>query len=432
MRISAFLPLGRVAVLLAGAMVLGSCEKDEAFFTLVGPGNGSIDVVVEGTPAGATVRLTGDGVDETEVVDEVPRVFTGLRYGTYQVTVTPPAGYSCDPLTQTVLINAANPDAEVTFDCLAPFGRFRLSTSGLGGGVFLDASLTGPANRTGQLSSDALEFNDLPIGNYNWTISQAIGWNCLPASGAFTLVAEQLVTAQLDCDATEGGLSVTVTGATANVAYSGPETGGASVGATPTSFGALTPGLYTLSITNPVGFTCLPVSQQATVTAGNTTGVAFACTPQAQPAFLSYDFTTMPLGSVPAGTYTVGLRDGGVQVATTSVYTIGTQTFSGNGPVRLGAGFSSGYGMNYGGVQVFGQLYSVTKLDYCILNATLDAGHPVTINHRDTGGALLGSNLITMSPFCGTVVVPVGSTRSEFIAPTDRFFDFNLVNIRRD
>jgi hypothetical protein len=166
-----------------------------------------------------------------------------------------------------------------------------------------------------------------------------------------------------------------------------------------------------------------------TVTAGNVTSVVFNCTPVAQPSFLRYDFSTIPAGAVASGTYPVNLFDNGTQVTSTTIYTIGTQTFSGAGPSRLGAGFGSGYGMVYSGLSVFGSPYVVTKFEYCILNATLDAGHPVTLNHRDAGGALLGSNVVTTSPFCGTVTLPAGSARTEIIAPADRFFDFNMVRI---
>jgi len=268
---------------LAALVLVGSCdEKDSDFFTTtVGDGGGTLGLRVNGTPAGATVTVTRNGSSVfSDVVSTTSRILEGLTFGTYQVTVTPPAGYDCGTETVSVTINDATPDPDVEFNCAPPVGSFQLGVTGLGSGLSLAMTLDGPVDRTGQLGLAGLTFSDLPLGDYNWNLQARVDYTCAPLGGAFTLnTGGQQATAQVGCTPVDGSLQVAVSGATANVSYTGPETGGGPVGSTPVVFPGLTPGTYVVSIVNPTGFTCGTNNQQVTVNPAATTSVQFTCTP---------------------------------------------------------------------------------------------------------------------------------------------------------
>jgi hypothetical protein len=229
------------------------------------------------------------------------------------VSITPPEGYDCGTESVTVSVTEATPDPDVEFTCVAPVGSFMLSLSGLSSGLALEAGLDGPVNRTGSLGSAGVTFTDLPLGDYTWGYPQLAGWLCTPANGTFTLsTAGQAVSEQVSCEATEGSLQVAVFGATADVSYSGPESGSGAVGETPVEFAGLVPGNYTVNVSSPAGFDCLPESQQAAVTAGASATVQFECTP------LTGTVTATVQGATAQVNYT-GAASGGATVGDTPV-----------------------------------------------------------------------------------------------------------------
>lgn len=319
----------RLAALVALVLAAACDEKDSDFFTtVVGEGDGTLGLAVNGAPLGATVTVTRNGSSVfSGVVGATPHVVEGLVFGTYQVTITPPAGYDCGTGSVSVIVNAITPDPDVVFTCAAPVGSFALSLSGLGSGLSLDMALDGPVNRVGTLGSAGLSFVELPFGTYTWTYPQLSGYGCDPTEGEFTLnTAGQQATAQVSCVATEGSLQVSVAGATASVSYSGPESGGGAVGATPVVFPGLMPGNYTVSVSDPIGFSCTPLSQPAAITAGATTSVQVTCTalPGAVTATVSgttaqvnhtgtasgggaVGGTPVVFGDLPAGNYTFAI-----------------------------------------------------------------------------------------------------------------------------
>jgi hypothetical protein len=182
------------------------------------------------------------------------------------------------PTSTTVTIDALNRSRSVNFECEPLPGSFSLTLSGLGTGMTLDFSLTGPSARTGMLGESGLIYTGLLGGNYTWSLDALSGYDCNPLTGGFTLVPGGSETASISCTALGGSLAVSVAGATAEVSYSGPESGGGTAGSTPTLF-AVAAGSYTVGITDPPGFSCSPQSTMATVVSGQTASVMFECTP---------------------------------------------------------------------------------------------------------------------------------------------------------
>lgn len=419
----------------AAAMVLlslGSCSlKDSEFFALTSGLPGDIVTSVTGTPVGATVRITGNGVDRSDIVGPTPVTFGGFANGIYTATVTPPTGYDCTDPVRTITLTDANPSATVTFPCsIATLGSFRFTVTGLGSGLELAATLTGPTPRTGQIGTNGLTWTGLTQGAYTWEFDQIANNDCQPDNGGFTVIDNTEHTQAVTCASTTGTITVTVTGgATASVAYAGPVSSSVVVGTTPVAIPGLPNGIYNFTIpTNPTGFTCTTPNGQVNLPAGGSGAVTFGCTP-VQPTTVTVDLSTIPNtgGAVASGTYSVALRDdANVQHGSTTIYTIGASTYWGSNPLRLGAGFSSGYGINYGGLLIDGQNWTTAGVGLCVLNAILDVGHPLVITHKNAGGTVLGQQNVTMSPSCVWSIPPVGSTRTEITAPNDRFIDFYL------
>lgn len=269
----------RLLIMALAVSALACSEKGLEFFSLADPATGTIEAVVDGTPAGATVQLVGEGVNTSQVVGNLVYSFTGLPYGSYNVNVTSPLGYVCEPTTREILISELVPLRRASFECTPTPGSFALSVAGLSGNSALDFNLTGPTPRSGSVGVQGMSFTGLLPGTYQWTYPQLDGYNCTPAAGGFELAPGEAETAAVQCTSTEGGIQVTVLGATAMVMYNGPETGGASVGSTPVRFDNLTPGNYNVTVSNPPGFNCLPASTPVTVTAGTVSQVTIECEP---------------------------------------------------------------------------------------------------------------------------------------------------------
>lgn len=501
------------AVFPAALMLLatGSCAlKEAAFFAGLDTFLGSITTVVTGAPDGATVTLTGPIAGRSHVVDAQGYAFDALVEGNYTATITPPDGYSCSPTSASATISLATPSKALTFDCTQEPGTFALGITGLTGSEMLQYTLTGPTSRSGQAGTSGAELTGLQPGNYDWSVGQISGYDCSPGSGMFALGAGMTVTASVSCTPAApqtGALSVSVLGTSAEVAYSGPASGGGTASSSPTVFDNLPVGSYSVSVTSPAGFTCSPQSTSAAVTAGNTTAVQFECQPQpgtisvtvqGATAQVDYsgpgasggqpvgstpvDFTGLPPGmytvsitdpsgftctppsaqvdlnvgateqvqfsctpsgggqpttvgisldnfqggpgAVPAGTYPRPLLDGGTTVGSIDISTIGTQTFYGTSPFRLGSGPNSGFRFNIG-VNVNSQPYSVGGFAVCPLNTVLDATHTVDVTYRDGSLVSLGSDHIDSAPSCFWGMVPAGTAFIDVTGPNDRFIDIN-------
>jgi hypothetical protein len=306
-RLSRLLPLLAVA-----ASSLACSEKGLEFFSLGGPTTGTIEAVVDGTPAGATVQLTGEGVSKSQLVGSQVHSFSGLPYGTYVVSVTAPQGYVCEPTTRELTISEPVPIRRASFECAQTPGSFALSVAGLSGNSRLDVNLAGPTPKNGSVGVEGMTFTGLLPGSYQWTYPQLDGYDCAPADGSFDLAPGEQESASVQCTPTEGGIQVTVLGATALVMYNGPETGSANVGATPVRFENLTPGNYNVTVSSPPGFNCLPASTPVTVTAGTVSQVTIECAPQ--PATI----TATVFGATAQVNYS-GPANGGGEVGATPV-----------------------------------------------------------------------------------------------------------------
>lgn len=334
---------GRRGALLAAllAALAGCTPKEAEFFTFVGGGLGEIVAYVDGTPDGAMVRLVGEGVDVSGLADDEGHVFQALPPGSYTLTVTPPAGYTCMPTTTTVTITDSDLDGEAVFTCSPQPGTVTFTSTGLTGSTTFPITLMDGTTLNGSFGSSGASFTNVHPGDWSWALGVTAGYDCTPDSGTFTLAPGGSFTQGIDCLALFGALSVAVTGTgtTHAVNYTGPENGSVQAGETPVVV-QVVPGQYTLALGAPSGYTC-PSTQQATVTAGGTANVTFACTAQpgtitvtqtgAPTATVGYtgptngsvaaaDGVATPVNNLPAGTYTFNITNpGGYTCAPASV-----------------------------------------------------------------------------------------------------------------
>lgn len=328
----------RLGALLGGAFLLlglGSCEVKDSSFFVVGtgtPGNsGTLGVIVTGTPAGASVRITGPGTDKTVTVGDQGASFANAAFGTYTITVTPPSGYTCTPTTRTVTLSDTDPTGSATFDCTPIPGTVSFTSTGLAGSTAFGISLMDGTTLTGQLGSSGATFTNVHPGDWSWQLGTTVGFTCTPMNGNFTLDPGATFTQAISCVSQLGTLAmaVTGTGTTHTVNYTGPQSGSVQAGETPVTAN-VTPGQYTISfLTPPSGYTCVNPSP-VTVTAGQTTTATLACsadpgtitvTQAAAPsAVVDYtgpvsgslnapNGTPVPVPNLPAGMYTFTITD---------------------------------------------------------------------------------------------------------------------------
>lgn len=433
-----------LATALACALVINGCtEKEADFFTALGdlPTLGSIDVFVNGPPAGAAVQLTGPGFSDSRTIGESGFTFQSLALGSYTATVTEPAGYACTQLTQTRTLTDAAPNASLTFDCpvIAPDpATLRFTTTGLTGSTTFPLTITGQASLSGNLGPAGLTFTGLGAGSYTYGLDLGTTpmYDCSPATGSVTLTAGQDLTVPITCAFLPGAATVSVTGlggGTAAVAWTGPSPGSNVFGASPTTIPDLTMGSYTFTITDPTGFDCGVSPQAVTITPGATTAVTFDCTPIAtQPLTVGVQLSGIQgsPGAVPIGSYPVNLLDGGSPVGTTTIQALGGNTFIGFTPDRLGLGNGGAYRFDLG-VNVGGQPFNVTGFAICTVNGAVSAGNPLVVTFLNQAEAVTGTENVTTVPTCAWMVVPANTRYAHVTWPNAGFVDFNGIQYWR-
>lgn len=423
-----------------GAVALPACGlKDSDYFALIDtPALGSITVTVFGAPA-VDVSIMGPGTDESRRFDgslgESHR-YPDLAHGTYSVRSEPGSGFVCAPELEVVTIGPSGLDQAVTITCTTQplLGSITFTTSGLTGTTAFPLALSGAANLTGQLGATGLGFDDLTAGTYDWTydLGASATVTCAPLSGSIVLDPGATYSQAITCTPAVGTLSVSVLGATASIAYSGPSTGGGVVGATPMLFPNLPVGTYTVSITDPTGFTCLPSSSPAAITAGTTTAVQFECMAvMTQPTMVELQFNAAPGfgGQITMPTFMLPVLDGGMAVGTVDVTRIGT-LFSASGPDRFGGFGEVGIRLDVRPV-VSGSPFITTSLDVCVLNSSLNAGNPAHVTMRDAGLVALGISNLELSPSCFNIMLPSGTRFVDVTGPVGISYDFSGIRLRR-
>ncbi|MGH7582297.1 MAG: hypothetical protein ACREL5_03615 [Gemmatimonadales bacterium] len=322
---------GRLVIALAPIAVLGaiaSCSvKGPAYFMGLGLDvTGDIGVSLTGIPSGTNVRLSGNGVDLTKLVDG-SATFSGVPYGSYGLDVVNlPTGYGCDSTHADVTLSSTMQHVDAAFYCYQLPGQISIGVTGLLDGTTATVNYTGPENGSTTVGSTEPVVLAVPTGTFDFVVVQPTNYLCT-GGGSVTVEPGGTASVQFQCTQQPGALSVTVIGGTAAVAYSGPQSGGGNVGGTPVAFGNLTPGSYTVSVTNPPNLDCQPHSTTATVPANDTAFVAFECQPAlgiisvtVNGATAQVDFTgpqmggsavtgTVVFASLVAGTYTFNITN---------------------------------------------------------------------------------------------------------------------------
>jgi hypothetical protein len=495
------------AAVVIGPMLLTACaEKAAAFFAGIGV-TGDITVAVSGIPNGTNVQLLGNGIDQTQLAD-APVTFMDVPFGMYGLNlVNIPAGYRCEEPHLDVTLSSSQPHVDASFSCHQLPGQISFGVTGLLGSTTAMVNYTGPEN--GSVSVGSASSSDVTVtaGTYMVNIVDPTNYSC-SGNATITVQPDATVSAQFQCAQLPGVLSVTVLGATATVAYSGPMSGSASVDGTPVAFGNLTPATYTLTITNPPNMDCTPHTTTASVPANDTARVEFEChtavgivTVTVTGATAQVDFTgpqtggtavtgtheftnllagtytftitdpanyscnppshdvvlaagdsvhivfdcspamVQPLtvgvdlsnllgapGAVPPGDYTRNVLDGATVAGTIKLTTLGTDFWS-DFPDRVGSAANSGWRLDVG-FKVYNQDFNVTGFAACPINVSLSALHYVTFTYRDASLNVLGQDQITNTA-CNWSTVPSGTRYIDFFAPDDRSADFTNIQLGR-
>jgi len=247
--------------------------------------------------SGATVTLSGAGSATTTANGSGVYTFTGLANGAY--TVTPSrTGYTFSPTSQIATVNGANVTGVNFTATLGTAPTFSLggtiSPSSGGSGATLTLSGTASATTTAN-SSGVYTFTGLANGAYTVAPSRT-GYTFAPTSQAATVnganvtgvnfTATQVTTPTFSIS---GTISPTAGGSGATATLSGPANATTTANTSGVyTFTGLANGAYTITPTN-TGYTFTPVSQVATVSGANVSGVNFTATAvQAHSATLTW------------------------------------------------------------------------------------------------------------------------------------------------
>ncbi len=397
--------LHRIAAACCLAGGLAACsEKAAEFFGYLDGGLGTISTTVTGAPNGAALHLTGNGVNRTQTVGASGYSFSGLDDGSYNIAIIDPAGLHCTPSDVDVTITPAIRFPSVIFDCGALPGTVSFTTTGITDNTLFDLSLTGASSLSGQLGSSGHTFQAVQPGHYDWNISASLRYDCAPKTGSFDLAAGATFQQGITCNSTLGSLalSVTGTGTTHALSYTGPESGTVQVGATPVVIQVL-PGLYTGNIPLDAAYTCNnPI--QANVPTGGTGNLVIACVanpgtitvtqtgaPSATVNFTGPNGASVPINNLAPGTYTF--------TATSTGYDCVTATPM----VTLPPGGASA--LSYGCTATAAMTYTVDLTNAWAPGVvTTSATVPVLSGATPVGTAILqpggpGNNYFGSSPF---------------------------------
>ncbi len=349
--------------------------------------------------------------------------FMNVHPGHWTWSLGSTTGFTCMP-TDGAFDLAAGGTFTQMIDCQSDLGGLLVAVTGTG--MTHTVGYSGPENGSVQAGETPVTVSVMP-GDYLLSLTAPDGYTC-PSTQSATVSAGQTASVTFACTPQPGTVNVTVSGATADVSYTGPSSGMVSAGSTPVPVTGLAAGSYTFTITDPSGFSCTPASIPVTLAPGGTESADFSCTSTGGglPTTVGIDLTNFQgsAGAVPAGTYTRPLLDGATPVGTVDLSTIGAQTFYGTSPFRLGSGANSGWRIQLG-ISVNSQPYSVSGVAVCVLNTTLDASHTMDLTYRDGALASLGVDHVDTAPSCFWGTVPGGTMYIDVTGPNDRFIDIN-------
>ena len=221
-----------------------------------GNSNGKITILYSGETTGIKFSI------DNGVTFQNSNIFDNLPSGTYQVTITDDAG--C-PVNQTVnLVNANAPviDAIATTDatCGNSDGSLNITASG-GNGTLTYSSNNGTSFQNGNV------FSNLAAGTYTVIVKDASGCEISQTAQITTPNAptiSSINTTNPDCGATNGGITINVSGGTIPYSYSIDNGVTFQAG---NNFTNLSPGSYAVVVKDNLG---CEVTQQVSL---NTTNI---------------------------------------------------------------------------------------------------------------------------------------------------------------
>ncbi|HRP07649.1 MAG TPA: prealbumin-like fold domain-containing protein [Gemmatimonadales bacterium] len=320
-------------------------------------------------------------------------------------------------------------------DCDPVKGKLRFEVSGLFSDLYkVQVQLSGVATGSLQLGNGALDLDDIDFGNLQWNASPLSSHDCAPLTGNLVFIPGTETLIQIGCQPKPGSITATVSGATAQVNYTGPSSGGAQVGGTPVVFGNLSPGVYTLAITEPDGFDCQPASIPVELGVNENESAEFACESEQPEELVEYSIDLMGFqgspGAVAPGTYNSPVLDNLlVAVAAIAISTIGNQTFYGTGPARLGFDGSSGYQLD-ALFPVASLFFRLKAIQICTINAALSSSNFMLVSYYTAAAVLLASAQITGSPGCFWLDVPATTRFVRLLGPALGFVDVHGLKLR--
>ena len=207
-----------------------------------GNSNGKITILYSGETTGIKFSI------DNGVTFQNSNVFDNLPSGTYQVTITDDAG--C-PVNQTVNLTNANApviDDIVTSDatCGNSDGSINVTASG-GNGTLTYSSNNGTSFQNGNV------FSNLPAGSYTVIVKDADGCEVSQTAQITTPnapVIDAVNTTNPDCGATNGAITINVSGGTLPYSYSIDNGANFQAG---NNFTNLSPGSYAIVVKDDLG-----------------------------------------------------------------------------------------------------------------------------------------------------------------------------------
>ncbi len=224
-----------------------------------------------GLAPGMAWSVTFNGVQQSSTTSTIS--FNNIAIGNYTYTVSSIAGYRAVP-SGTVTVSG-NSTVQISFVAIPTSFIVTFTESGLSSGTTWSVTFNGVQQSS---TTSTISFNNIPIGNYAYTVSSIAGYRAVP-SGTVTVSGNSTV--QISFVAVPTSFTVTFTesglssGTTWSVTFNGVHHSSATSTIVITGVAA---GTYSYTIQNVSGYT-VPGTSTITVNGNSSVNVMFTKTP---------------------------------------------------------------------------------------------------------------------------------------------------------
>jgi hypothetical protein len=216
---------------------------------------GSVNLAISGGTPPFTIVWSGPSVGSA-TVSQNNYTISGLQSGTYSIQITDPNG--CSDQKPATVSNSPNNLSFLVFTTNGLCGNLGSMTLSISGGTApYSISWSGPSSGSAQSGSGSFQIQLLPSGNYTVVVTDPNGCSATKTA-TINNQADNLVLTATPVNGLcgqPGAVNLTISGGTApyTLSWTGPSSGGVTIGTTSLQVPNLGAGTYTFNIIDPNG-----------------------------------------------------------------------------------------------------------------------------------------------------------------------------------